>query len=164
VSRDRTVVPRAVTPRDEVLDRAIAEVRREQPEWHFVEVFGDELKAQGADVETLRKDYEARKSTIRWLKGLVSGSLVTALIAVVAASRAYGRNEGLAEASKAQAAEYRAKVQELDAAREAQALDIARLQEAVHGPARRPPTGTWVVPTRRRTTVPDIEPQGDHEP
>lgn len=135
-------------------------MRAQHPEWSWLDPIFDEIGAQGADLELLRKDLEQRKSTMRWLKGLVGGSLGTALFAIAVALHSWGKKDGLAEAAAAQAAEYRSKVLELERSDRAQALDIARLQALSVAPR----TRTWDGPPTRRTTVPDIDPNGDQGP
>lgn len=162
VSRDRTaVVPRAVTPRDSTLAAAMAKLRAEHPEWGWATAMADELQAQGKDVARLCEVEEERKGTVRRLKGLVGGSIGSALLALAVALHGWGKKDGLAEAAQAQATEYRARVQVLEERVQDQALDIARLQALSVRPS-----GTWGLRPSRRTTEPDIDldHQGDHTP
>jgi len=135
-------------------------MRAAHPEWSWLDPLFDEVAAQGDDVEVLRKDLDERKSAISALKKWVATSLVGALLAGAGYLRACGRSEGLAETAKEQAAEYRERVKVLEERVQANAVEIGRLQGLT--PTRR--TGTWVVPPRRSTTVPDIDTNGDQGP
>lgn len=132
MSRDRTTsIPRAVTPRDEALARAVKLLRAEHPEWGWAGAMAEELEAQGKDLAALTAERDERRKTIARLKAWVGGSLVAALSAAAATIYGWGAKDGRAEAAVVQAEEYRARVVELEQNDREQDKAISNLRGAL---------------------------------
>jgi hypothetical protein len=120
VSRNRdhqtTPIPRAVTPRDEVLHRALAQVREQGGEWSWAEVMLREQQTQRGELDDLREDKAKRDKAFGGLKKWLAGSWLVAALALGGGLVDYGTRRGRSEADAAAAVKAR---KDLDTALEA---------------------------------------------
>ena len=151
-------VPRAVTPADEVLRRAVDEIRRQDPEWAVAKQVADALADVGDRIASLEDAREALEHTRRRLIGWVLGSIGGAVSALgVALWFAFGvagdagESRGRAAEREVRAAEERALLHRLRDSHEDLARELAELRGRVRWPSPAPtPYAPEPAPSLRR--------------
>ena len=116
--RDRPApIPRATEPADPVLAKAVAELRRDAPEWDWATRVVNMIEAQGAELAELRPLGQAVRSARRAAWGGAGTALVaigTAMWFAIGVARDVGTSDGVARERAARVLEDRAHVDRVD--------------------------------------------------